>query len=153
MSSSAGSSSPIPSGGSVCTSLPELLMLGEFVFGGLVWILVASARVSLPGDQGWVMFVSVFCFVITTLLLILYTAGVQNRSSAWTVVDVFYHFIAAVFYLSIAVLEASDTRFTLIAMNPKNYRINIAATVFAFAATLLYTTHAIWSIVRWKKSS
>ncbi|XP_078069774.1 myelin and lymphocyte protein-like [Mustelus asterias] len=153
MSAPEASASPIPSGGKVCTSFPEILMLGEFVFGGLVWILVASARVSFPSDQGWVMFVSVFCFVITTLLLILYLAGVQNSSSAWTAVDVFYHFIAAVFYLSIAVLEASDTRHILRGSNQKNFRINIAATVFAFVATLLYTIHGILSILRWKSAS
>ncbi|XP_078068435.1 myelin and lymphocyte protein-like [Mustelus asterias] len=153
MSVPAPSTSPIPSGMKVCITFPEILMFGEFVFGGLVWILVASARVSFPGDQGWVMFVSVFCFVITTLLLILYLAGVQNSSSAWTVVDVFYHFTAAVFYLSIAVLEASDTRFSFIVLSPKVYKINIAASVFAFLATLLYTIHAILSILRWKSSS
>ncbi|XP_078398760.1 myelin and lymphocyte protein-like [Cetorhinus maximus] len=148
----ASSTSPIPSGTKVCTTFPEILMFGEFVFGGLVWILVASARVSFAADQGWVMFVSVFCFVITTLLLILYLAGVQNSSSAWTAVDVFYHFIAAVFYLSIAVLEASDTRFFSVGLG-KAHRINIAATVFAFLATLLYTIHGTLSILRWKSSS
>uniref|UniRef100_UPI00398EA4B9 mal, T cell differentiation protein b n=1 Tax=Pristiophorus japonicus TaxID=55135 RepID=UPI00398EA4B9 len=153
MSSAAALTSPIPSGGKVCTSFPEILMIFEFVFGGLVWILVASTRVLFPADQGWVMFVSVFCFVITTLLLILYMAGVQKSSSAWTAVDVFYHFIAAVFYLSVAVLEASDTRFLFILSIAKNYKINIAATVFAFLATLVYTIHAILSILRWKSSS
>ncbi|XP_067841179.1 mal, T cell differentiation protein b isoform X2 [Heptranchias perlo] len=156
MSTPAASTSPIPSGGKVCTSFPEILMLGEFVFGGLVWILVASTRVSFPQDQGWLMFVSVFCFVITTLLLILYLAGVQNSSSAWTAVDVFYHFIAAVFYLSVAVMEASDTRLIfrlLVSADPKLFKLNIAATVFAFLATLLYTIHAILSILRWKSSS
>ncbi|XP_020392184.1 mal, T cell differentiation protein b [Rhincodon typus] len=152
MSAPTASTSPIPSGGKVCTTFPEILMLGEFVFGGLVWILVASARVAFAADQGWVMFVSVFCFVITTLLLILYMAGVQNSSSAWGAVDVFYHFIAAVFYLSIAVLEAHDTRFHLL-QTQKNFRINIAASVFAFVATLLYTIHAVLSILRWKNSS
>ncbi|XP_078256396.1 myelin and lymphocyte protein-like [Rhinoraja longicauda] len=148
MSSADNSDSPIPSGCGVFTSFPELFMLGEFVFGGLVWILVASARIAFVFDQGWVMFVSVFCFVITTLLFILYMAGVQNCSSGWTVVDVLYHFIAAVFYLSIAVLQASDTRAG--SFLGKDFRINIAATVFAFVATLLYTTHAICSIVRWR---
>ncbi|XP_032876356.1 myelin and lymphocyte protein-like [Amblyraja radiata] len=151
MSSPDDSGSTIPSGCSVFVSFPELLMLGEFVFGGLVWILVASARVAFVYDQGWVMFVSVFCFVITTVLFILYMLGVQRCSSGWTVVDVFYHFIAAVFYLSIAVLQATDTRAGL--YYGKTYRINIAATVFAFVATLLYTIHAISSIVRWKTSS
>ncbi|XP_060711874.1 myelin and lymphocyte protein-like [Hemiscyllium ocellatum] len=152
MSAPATSTSPIPSGGKVCITFPEILMLGEFVFGGLVWILVASARVAFPPDQGWVMFVSVFCFVITTLLLILYTAGVQNSSTAWMAVDVFYHFIAAVFYLSCAVLEASDTRFRFFLLN-QVHKINIAASVFAFVATLLYTIHAVMSILRWKNTS
>ncbi|XP_055521544.1 myelin and lymphocyte protein-like [Leucoraja erinacea] len=156
MSTPAQPATPIPSGLKVCTSVPELLMLLEFVFGGLVWILVASSRVPFPPNQGWVMFVSVFCFVITTLLLILYMAGVQKSSSAWNAVDVFYHLIAAIFYLSIAVLEADDTRFRFSFAPPqfaKIYKINIAASVFAFLATLIYTIHAILSILRWKSAS
>ncbi|XP_072356163.1 myelin and lymphocyte protein-like [Scyliorhinus torazame] len=151
MSAPSTSSSPIPSGVKVCITFPEILMFVEFVFGGLVWILVASARVSFATDQGWVMFVSVFCFVITTLLLILYMAGVQNCSSCWIAVDVFYHFTAALFYLSIAVLQASDMRLGAFQVS-KHFKINIAATVFAFVATLLYTIHAILSILRWKSS-
>ncbi|XP_007892142.1 mal, T cell differentiation protein b [Callorhinchus milii] len=144
---------PIPSGGRVFTTFPEILMLGEFVFGGLVWILVASSKVVFPDDEGWVMFVSVFCFVITTLLFILYMAGVQKRSvNGWLRVDVFYHFFAAVFYLSAAVLETSNTRHLLIALAPKIYKLNISATVFAYLATLLYTVHAMGSIIRWKSS-
>ncbi|XP_032877908.1 myelin and lymphocyte protein-like isoform X1 [Amblyraja radiata] len=146
----------IPSGLKVCTSVPELLMLLEFVFGGLVWILVAASRIPFPQNQGWVMFVSVFCFVITTLLLILYMAGVQKRSSAWNAVDVFYHLIAAIFYLSIAVLEASDTRILFVLFPPQLaniFKLNIAASVFAFLATLIYTIHAILSILRWKSAS
>ncbi|XP_072912054.1 myelin and lymphocyte protein-like [Hemitrygon akajei] len=156
MSTPADSGSPIPSGLKVCMSFPELLMIAEFVFGGLVWILVASSRVPFASNQGWLMFVSVFCFVVTTLLLILYLAGAQKRSSAMTVVDVFYHFFAAVFYLSVAILETSDTRFILlsfVAFEKKIHNLNIAATVFAYLATLMYTIHAIMSIVRWKSSS
>ena len=43
------------------------------VFGGLVWILIASSLVPLPLLQGWVMFASVFCFTGTTVLVFLYT--------------------------------------------------------------------------------
>lgn len=53
------------------------------VFGGLVWILVASSRVPMPLVQGWVMFVSVFCFVATTVLLILYLIGAHGGESSW----------------------------------------------------------------------
>ncbi|XP_062928925.1 myelin and lymphocyte protein-like isoform X1 [Mobula hypostoma] len=153
MSTPADSDSPIPSGMKVCTSFPELLMIAEFVFGGLVWILVASSRVPFASDQGWLMFVSVFCFVVTTLLLIMYLVGVQKRSSALIVVDVFYHFISAMFYLSVAILETSDTRFRTVFLENKLHNLNIAATVFAYLATLMYTIHAILSILRWKSSS
>lgn len=53
------------------------------VFGGLVWILVASSLVPLPLIQGWVMFVSVFCFVITTVLLVLYLIGAHGGEASW----------------------------------------------------------------------
>ncbi|XP_072356685.1 myelin and lymphocyte protein-like [Scyliorhinus torazame] len=72
MSASAAPNSPIPSGLNVLMSFPEVLMIGEFVFGGLVWILVASSKIPNPDLQGWLMFVSVFCFIITTLLCTLY---------------------------------------------------------------------------------
>lgn len=53
------------------------------VFGGLVWILVASSLVPMPLVQGWVMFVSVFCFVATTALLILYIIGTHGGEASW----------------------------------------------------------------------
>lgn len=48
-----------------------------------MWILVASTLVSPANPQGWVMFVSVFCFVMTFLWLILFACGVHKNSSAW----------------------------------------------------------------------
>lgn len=57
--------------------------LSPKVFGGLVWILVASSKVPDPMLQGWVMFVSVFCFVTSTTLLCLYICGAHGGSSSW----------------------------------------------------------------------
>lgn len=48
-----------------------------------MWILVASALVPMPLIQGWVMFVSVFCFVATTVLLILYIIGAHGGEASW----------------------------------------------------------------------
>ncbi|NWU47314.1 MAL protein, partial [Dromas ardeola] len=81
--SSATSSSSLPSGLDVLTTFPDVLFIPEIVFGGLVWILVASSRVPSPMLQGWVMFVSVFCFVMSTALLCLYICGAHGGSSAW----------------------------------------------------------------------
>lgn len=59
---------------------PPLLCLQ--VFGGLVWILVASTHVYPDNPLGWIMFVSVFCFVVTTLYFFLFLFG-HNQRKIW----------------------------------------------------------------------
>ncbi|KFP43326.1 Myelin and lymphocyte protein, partial [Chlamydotis macqueenii] len=81
--SSATSTTSLPSGLDVLTTFPDVLFIPEITFGGLVWILVASSKVPLPILQGWVMFVSVFCFIMSTTLLCLYIFGVHRGSSSW----------------------------------------------------------------------
>ncbi|KFP23944.1 Myelin and lymphocyte protein, partial [Colius striatus] len=83
--SSATSSTSLPSGLAVLTTFPDVLFIPEIIFGGLVWILVASSRVPTPILQGWVMFVSVFCFVMSITLLFLYICGVHGGSSSWII--------------------------------------------------------------------
>uniref|UniRef100_I3MDR0 Mal, T cell differentiation protein n=1 Tax=Ictidomys tridecemlineatus TaxID=43179 RepID=I3MDR0_ICTTR len=93
------------------------------IFGGLVWILIASSLVPIPLIQGWVMFV-----------------------------DAAYQCVAALFYLSASVLEALATISMQDGFIYKHYRENIAAVVFSYVATLLYVVHAVFSLIRWKSS-
>ncbi|XP_061087213.1 myelin and lymphocyte protein-like [Conger conger] len=142
----------LPSGCAVFATVPEAFFLPEFVFGGLVWILVASTRVVPDNPLGWVMFVSVFCFFFTTLLLLLSLCG-ANQSSVCGKLDVAYHALAAFFYLSASVALASVT----IALqsdpaNFKSYQEDIAAVVMSYVATLFYALHAVFSAIRWKRS-
>ncbi|KFV17571.1 Myelin and lymphocyte protein, partial [Tauraco erythrolophus] len=81
--SSATSTTSLPSGLHVLTTFPDVLFIPEIIFGGLVWILVASSKVPYPILQGWVMFVSVSCFVMSTTLLCLYICGAHGGSSSW----------------------------------------------------------------------
>ncbi|KAM6139061.1 myelin and lymphocyte protein [Phoenicopterus ruber ruber] len=154
--SSATSTTSLPSGLAVLTTFPDVLFIPEIIFGGLVWILVASSKVPLPMLQGWVMFVSVFCFVMSTTLLCLYICGAHGGSSSWVTLDVICQVTAALFYLSAAVLEAYFTYYTgLLLANVQImtiYQENIAAVVFAFLATLMYVIHKIFSLLRWKSS-
>ncbi|XP_009991729.1 PREDICTED: myelin and lymphocyte protein [Chaetura pelagica] len=154
--SSATSTASLPSGLAVLTTFPDVLFIPEFIFGGLVWILVASSRVPTPILQGWVMFVSVFCFVMSTTLLCLYFCGAHGGSSSWVTLDAICQATAALFYLSAAVLEAYFTyAIGLASDNPllaNIYRENIAAVVFAFLATLVYVIHKVFSLLRWKSS-
>lgn len=52
------------------------------VFGGLVWTLVASTRVIDANPLGWVMFVSIFCFIMTTIWFLIFLIG-KNQSAIW----------------------------------------------------------------------
>ncbi|XP_057240272.1 myelin and lymphocyte protein isoform X2 [Malurus melanocephalus] len=150
--SSSTSSSSLPSGLAVLTTFPDVLFIPEIIIGGLVWILVASSRVPLPMLQGWVMFVSVFCFVMSISLLCLYFCGVHGGGSGWVTLDAVCQVTAALFYLSAAVLEAFATYASAEMFPGQLYRENIAAVVFAFVATLVYVIHEVFSLLRWKSS-
>ncbi|XP_068266773.1 myelin and lymphocyte protein isoform X3 [Nyctibius grandis] len=95
--SSATSTASLPSGLAVLTTFPDVLFIPEFIFGGLVWILVASSKVPSPILQGWVMFVSVFCFVMSTTLMCLYICGAHGGSSSW--VTLVFAFLATLVYV------------------------------------------------------
>ncbi|XP_035518828.1 myelin and lymphocyte protein-like [Morone saxatilis] len=140
----------LPSGLGICTTAPDIFYLPELVFGGLVWILVASTHVNPPNPLGWVMFVSVFCFVMTFLWMIIFAAGGHKNSSGWAAADFAYHGLAAFFYLSAGVDMAYITFQKKSAGDFRIYQIDIAAVVFAYVATLLYFIHTILSSIRWK---
>ncbi|XP_030051778.1 myelin and lymphocyte protein isoform X2 [Microcaecilia unicolor] len=145
----------LPSGGRVLFTFPDVLFITDFIFGGLVWILVASTTVLFVDTQGWVMFVSIFCFVITSILIVLYIMGAHGGQSSWIILDTSYQCIAALLYLSAAVAQAIATRRSAAAsgVHYKAYQENIAAVVFAYLATLSYVIHAVGSLMRWKKAS
>ncbi|XP_026141384.1 myelin and lymphocyte protein [Carassius auratus] len=155
----ASSESMMPSGYKIFTTMPDILFIPEFVFGGLMWTLVASTKVEQANPQGWVMFVSLFCLLINTLWFFIFITGI-NQKSIWPSLDVGYHSFSVFFYLSAAVLLANVT----IGKQglDKLYQLDIAAVilckkhhnttvrqVMAFIVTLLYW---ILSAHRWKSS-
>ncbi|ROL42088.1 Collectin-10 [Anabarilius grahami] len=84
------------------------VFIGLQVFGGLVWILVASTNVSVPLLQGWVMFVSVTMFICSSVYLALFLLGLADKiNTDWNFMDMFYHFIALLFYFGAFLLEAT----------------------------------------------
>ncbi|XP_053565266.1 MAL-like protein [Bombina bombina] len=146
----------IPHGLGVFRCLPYAFILPELILGSWVWILVAATRVFFPVIQGWVMYVSVSCFLFSLILLMVYVFGFhRNNCGTWRIVDVIYHGIAAIFYLSAAVLQASATitcNNAIFASPPNcgivNYHLNAAASVFAFLTTLLYVLHSFQGYVQ-----
>ncbi|XP_021423940.1 myelin and lymphocyte protein isoform X1 [Oncorhynchus mykiss] len=149
MASNTATMGNLPSGFGICSTIPDILYLPELVFGGLVWILVACTLVDPANPQGWVMFVSVFCFTMTFIWMCMFAFGVHRNSGGWAAADFAYHGIAAFFYLSASVALAKVT------LDKKsgllfNYRLDISAVVFSYVATLLYFIHTIFSAIRWK---
>uniref|UniRef100_A0AAX7VSY9 MARVEL domain-containing protein n=1 Tax=Astatotilapia calliptera TaxID=8154 RepID=A0AAX7VSY9_ASTCA len=126
------------------------------VFGGLVWILVACTLVVPENPQGWVMFVSVFCFVMTFIWMVVFACGRHHNKASWAAADFLYHGIAAFFYLSASValakvtLDLSGKQSNNTTTGPRNYKLDVSAVVFSYVATLLYFVHTILSAIRWK---
>ncbi|CAL8329660.1 unnamed protein product [Merluccius merluccius] len=140
----------LPRGCEICTTIPDILYLPELVFGGLVWILVASTLVVPANPLGWVMFVSVFCFVVTFIWMVVFACGGHHNKPSWAAADFVYHGIAAFFYLSASVALARVTMEMRVGPVFQNYQLDISAVVFSYVATLLYFVHTILSAVRWK---
>ncbi|XP_063774150.1 MAL-like protein [Pseudophryne corroboree] len=148
----------IPYGFGVFRTLPYAFILPELIFGSWVWILVAATKVFYPITQGWVMYVSVSSFFFSLLLLMVYVFGFhRNHCGTWRLVDVIYHGITAIFYLSAAVLQANATIYCDYSIPPNSsytphcsvtyYHLDAAATFFAFLTSLIYILHSFQSYV------
>ncbi|XP_030628680.1 myelin and lymphocyte protein-like [Chanos chanos] len=147
----AGYMQRLPSGLAICCTIPDIFYLPELVFGGLVWILVACTYVEPHNPQAYVMAVSVFCFCVTFIWMVVFLCGSHHSSRGWAAADVFYHGVAALLYLSASVPLAYVTVFLgKTAPNEQRYKFDISAVVFSYVATLLYVVHTIFSAIRWK---
>ncbi|KAK2844320.1 hypothetical protein Q5P01_010979 [Channa striata] len=163
----------LPLGLEVLRTYSGALVCLEILFGGLVWILVASSNVPVPLLQGWVMFVSILTFITSSTYLALLISGLADRiNTDWNFVDVVYHFMALLLYFAAFVLEAATTAASNIQLMPnttanvlcmtyptgnictildkRQYRVNVAATVFAFVVTLCYFCSMVMGIKRWR---
>ncbi|XP_072265575.1 MAL-like protein [Pyxicephalus adspersus] len=152
----------IPYGFAIFRTLPFAFIALELILGAWVWILVGATTVFYPIVQGWVMYVAVSSFFFSLLLLMVYLFGFhRNNCNAWRIIDVVYHGIAAIFYLSAAVLQCYATILCdyTIPPGPYNvfeifqcptvyYHLDAAATIFAFLTSLIYMLHSFQSYVR-----
>ncbi|KAL4616964.1 protein MAL2 isoform X1 [Arapaima gigas] len=164
----------LPVGPEVLRTYSGALVCLEIFFGGLVWILVASANVAVPLLQGWVMFVSLSVFVCSSAYLAVFLLGLVDRiDTDWNFLDMAYHFGALLFYFGAFVLEAATTaahrhpflnvtssgllclsqpsQNIITFMDERQYQINVAATVFAFVVTVCYGCSTFMGFKRWRK--
>ncbi|XP_062848305.1 CKLF-like MARVEL transmembrane domain-containing protein 8b [Trichomycterus rosablanca] len=136
----------------VC-SMPCLLMFGEVVCGLLVWTLLGGTEFLRVPALGWVMFVSVICWVLTLCLLLLYltTAYTKIPHVSWTALDLCFNSSATVLYTSAAVVNAASV---LHAIRGRYYYTSwIASTVLAFLVVLCYAASTFLCYRSWKSKS
>ncbi|NWW40350.1 MAL protein, partial [Panurus biarmicus] len=136
------------------------------ILGGLVWILVASSRVPNSMLQGWVMFVSVLCFVMSISLLCFYICGVHGGGSCWvTWVSACDRAGAPLparalqsgvwLRLQLLLLLHSSLQAGHGGVTPQSKVTGLCgfpSQVFAFVTTLVYLIHKVFSLRRWKSS-
>nr|XP_055041201.1 myelin and lymphocyte protein [Misgurnus anguillicaudatus] len=153
MASNTGQMGYLPSGGAIFCTIPDIFYLPELVFGGLVWCLIASTQIIPYNPQAYVITVSLFCFVVTFLWMMIFACGAHRNRSSWAGADVAYHAFATLLYLSASVLIAYtciNYRDSGGDMGITYYKLDIAASVFCFVSTLVYFIHTIFSAIRWK---
>ncbi|NWH92547.1 MAL protein, partial [Aegithalos caudatus] len=151
--SSSTSSSTLPSGLGVLTTFPDVLFIPEIIFGGLVWILVASSSIPSSMLQGWVMFVSVFCFVMSISLLCLYLCGAHGGGGGCWLALVRAPRACPAPQPAACYVQGEHCcrglqRWDWLSLGCCVF----PSQVFAFVATLLYVIHKVFSLLRWKSS-
>ncbi|XP_069384089.1 plasmolipin [Paralichthys olivaceus] len=128
-------------------SITSILMCAEIIIGLLQWALIASSNYTLLPVYGWVMFVTVTLWILTTILFFMLLFGAQRKLSAvpWPLTVMAYNGIATVLYLSAFLANAATVhRFSYY------YEHMAAAAFFGAVVTLTYATSAFFSYLDWK---
>ncbi|XP_070764231.1 plasmolipin [Enoplosus armatus] len=130
-------------------SIPAILMMAEILLGLLQWALIASAPYTLLPAYGWVMFVAVTLWILTTILFFMILFGAQQKLTAvpWPLTVMVYHSAATVLYLTAFLANAASVRpyyYTYF------YGHMAAAAFFGAVVTVAYGASAFFSYLDWK---
>ncbi|XP_069757545.1 plasmolipin-like isoform X2 [Narcine bancroftii] len=105
------SSAPMQINSSFLRSFLGLLMIGELVFGSLVWALIAGSRIS-TGDEafGWVIFVAIFLWILTIIFFIFCLLNLTSKlpKVPWGHVRLYFNLGATILYLTAFITNASS---------------------------------------------
>ncbi|KAK7139154.1 hypothetical protein R3I93_016323 [Phoxinus phoxinus] len=129
--------------------VPKYLILVEVILGLLVWALIASTEYFHFSPFGWVMFVTVFYWLLTLFLFIINLANGKIRHIPWTRVVLIFNCSAALLYTSAAIVEAA-----LVNQGVKghhDFNCWAASTFFAFLVSLSYAGSAFFSYKSWHR--
>ncbi|NXX38640.1 PLLP protein, partial [Tricholaema leucomelas] len=147
--------------GSPGSSLPALdaafllspiggLMIAQIVLGLLVWALIADTTYYLHAAYGWVMFVSIFFWILTVLLLLTYLLQLQLKFYVvpWALVLMIFNLVATVLYITAFVTSAAAVQPT--SWRQWDYNRRAAASFFACVVMITYGVSTFFSFRAWK---
>ncbi|XP_026166889.1 plasmolipin [Mastacembelus armatus] len=130
-------------------SIPAYLMMAEIVLGLLHWALITSSPYTLVPVYGWVMFVAVTLWIITTILFLMILFGAQQKLNTvpWPLAVMVYHGIATLLYLTAFLANAASIQpFSI----TNYYGTMAAAAFFGAVVTVAYGVNAFFSYLDWK---
>lgn len=130
-------------------SIPAILMMAEMFLGMIHWALIASTIYSALSAYGWVLFVAITLWILTSVLffMILFVVHRQLPSVPWTLIVMIYHGVATILYLTAFLTNAANV--SQFAGFPY-YGHLAAASFFGAVVTLAYGASAFFSYMDWR---
>ncbi|XP_029009700.1 plasmolipin isoform X2 [Betta splendens] len=131
-------------------SLPAVLMMIEIGLGLIHWALIASAYYTLVPAYGWVMFVAVTLWILTTILFLMILCDTLRHLPAvpWPLTVMVYQAVAAVLYLTAFLTNAATVNHFWVFHFSYNHMA--AAAFFGAAVTIAYGASAYFSYMDWR---
>ncbi|XP_010583485.1 PREDICTED: plasmolipin [Haliaeetus leucocephalus] len=125
-------------------------MGAQAVLGLLVWALIADTTYHLHAAYGWVMFVSIFFWIVTVLFFVTYLLQLQLRfyMIPWPLVLMIFNAVATVLYITAFVTCAAAVQPT--SWRQWDYNRRAAASFFAGLTMIAYGASTFFSFRAWK---
>lgn len=120
------------------------------VLGLLVWALLADTTYHLHAAYGWVLFVSIFLWVVTVLLFVMYLLQLPMKfyMVPWPLMLMIFNAVATVLYIAAFVTCSAAVRPT--SWRQWDYNRRAAASFFAGLVMLTYGASTFFSFRAWK---
>ncbi|XP_051485381.1 plasmolipin [Apus apus] len=122
----------------------------QAVLGLLVWALIANTTYHLHAVYSWVLFVSIFFWILTVLFFMAYLLQLQLKlyMIPWPLVLMIFHAVATVLYLSAFAACAAAARPT--SWRQWDYNRRAAAAFFSCLVMITYGASTFFSFRAWK---
>ncbi|KAE8609131.1 hypothetical protein XENTR_v10011720 [Xenopus tropicalis] len=135
------------------SSIPGILMAVEIALGLLVWALIADSNHPATSAYGWVLFVSVTCWLVTLLVFVVFILHLQRKLAfvPWSLVLLIYHAAATLLYITAFITCAASIQ-TTTDMYTAAYNKKSAASFFACMVMIAYGASTFFSFLIWRGS-